>query len=581
MVRPETDRRQFLFAALTVYGLAAVARLLINFVPYLPPGIDAGYYPVQSRAIIESGTLLYHDLPLTFYLHAGIARIYMLFGASLDSSVLLASQLVDSLLPPVAAVFVMLLVRAWSPKNSSWGFAAMAAGFVAVLSLPSIRMVSDFEKNSIGLVWLAGAVWGAWVALDGRRWGWLVCMLGVVLAGLTHVGAAGATVLSVGCILVVRLISADGRTRRAGILGLLGLGAAAALAIGAMWLVDANRAWSLLRAPVLVFRDPAIMMVLNRMGNRGGMGMVDPFGIAAIAILWVIGIATLILTWRDRTRMSAAARATAAGCALAAMALTCPLIGREYLSRLAIMACVPGAVPVAYLLVRRLHRVETSAPALHWPVLATAVLALASTIGVMPMVARSPLTRDGVEDLLALKARLDPSKKTLVLTRHGVEFWVRYYLRGSSTFRLPDDPSVYDQVLVLEEKNGPRFGPQSGPRMGPSGQGSFGPPRGQRENQRPPRDFAGNPGQRFDGPPAGRMNPDAMGGPGSMGPQQDRRGSGVRGEGGGPMPFMAARAPAGSKVLLEGTDLRVLEVREEQWPELASNAGRRSGAMMP
>jgi len=61
-------------------GLLLVLRLVFNFSYELIPGINGGYYPLQIRTVLESGRLGFPDMPLYFYLNAGLVRLCPLTG---------------------------------------------------------------------------------------------------------------------------------------------------------------------------------------------------------------------------------------------------------------------------------------------------------------------------------------------------------------------------------------------------------------------------------------------------------------------------------------------------------------------
>ena len=57
-------------ALVMVVCLSIAMRAKINFATELPTGVDAAYYPLQARALLEQGRLAYFDLPLVFAVDA-------------------------------------------------------------------------------------------------------------------------------------------------------------------------------------------------------------------------------------------------------------------------------------------------------------------------------------------------------------------------------------------------------------------------------------------------------------------------------------------------------------------------------
>lgn len=152
-----TQRQRVLASvSLAVVVLAAIAvRALVQFGTSLMPGMNGAYYLVQVRAVIEKGCLAEHDMPLIFWLHAGLARLVQAVSRlTLESSIVLASKLFDSIVPVLAAIPAFLLAIG--------GGAVSAAGLLSVLmvlgdSARITRLVtflaaplSLFRSSSIG-----------------------------------------------------------------------------------------------------------------------------------------------------------------------------------------------------------------------------------------------------------------------------------------------------------------------------------------------------------------------------------------------------------------------------------------------
>ena len=181
----------WVFLALLVAAVAARGWLL--FGTPLVPGMNGGYYLVQSRALLTAGALGIPDLPLTFALQASLAKLLQwLTGHDLESSIVLAVKLADAALPPLVALPVFLLGRAWSRRTGRGAWLAVAAAAVVALGAPALSMVGDFQKNSLGLVWLAGLVYALFAWKRHRTLGCGVAVLALLgLTGLTHIGVFG------------------------------------------------------------------------------------------------------------------------------------------------------------------------------------------------------------------------------------------------------------------------------------------------------------------------------------------------------------------------------------------------------
>src|SRR5204863_3249174 len=123
-----------------------------------------------------------------------LSKVLAATGRPLSDAALIASRVLDSIFEPFAAVAVMALGFAWSDGRRNALAGCVAAAMLVVLSPPIMRMLSDFEKNSLGLVFTAFAIWACRRAVDDRRArSWVVLTAIVSLAAMTHAGAFAVT----------------------------------------------------------------------------------------------------------------------------------------------------------------------------------------------------------------------------------------------------------------------------------------------------------------------------------------------------------------------------------------------------
>lgn len=613
-----------LWGALPVALAAMAVRWRMNFTGAYPGGMDAGYYPLQARDLIERGHLSYVDLPLTFWIDALVTRVIMMIsGQDVDAASVLATRIVDSLAQPMTAVPLAALVWAWTRGRRPWSVAlgSAAAALLATFSPSVLRMTGDFQKQSLGLVWLAGSAWAVNNALTKGGWRrWAVLALMVALSGLTHVGVIGATLVLVTAALTSHVVLTRGwSVRRLGF-GAVGLVLALGAVLAGVWLVSPNKARQLVQAPSKLFGSG------ENAGGFGGPGGPGGPGGGAMSVAFVlVGVLTLWAAWRlwrDRRAVHPAAMGVTIGSAATALFLCNPLINGEYAMRLALMTPVPAAIVLAFVLSRRATR-----GLIPWPAVVLSGVTLSATAAGMGMITlpmggmmgggpgggppgmgRGPGGPGGMEsrggergentderrgprgrkrgpggmggpgggmmsmrlvsdeqgpELRAIRDLLPEPRKTMILARHGLEWWAGYFTKAAVRPG-PTAPDwafeKYEHVYVLVEK-GVRMGPPMG---GPGGAGAddFGPPEGG-PGFGPP-DFAGpEAGDSMDGPRGGGR----ARGPGGRG----------NGPGGGPGGGMmgSPTVPAGSTIVHEGTYYRLYELAR---PTAASGAETNSAA---
>ncbi len=401
------------FAAFAVVFFAAIAvRAWIQFRGSIPPAMDAAYYPMQSWWLFNQGRLLYQDAPLIFVLDGLLAKIFIVVGMQSDQAYLVASQVVDCVTEPWVALFIFLFGFTWCGGARRGIPIVMAGAVLAVLSAPVIRMVSDFEKNSLGLVWAALSWWALWSAINAAetkmprvivaRW-CVMAAAALSFTALTHGGSFGCAVLGALAIIVIWFVI-GGASKRTLLFSAFAAVIVGAISLALLYAVSPSRAADLFTAPQKIFgagnemhrpggpdamgrpddhgrpdddqgprgrdmtgRDdepphrrmdePDFM----RRGPRGGplgMGgpprMGGPGGRGSHGTFIGIGVGlcailVLALRWRKET---IADRATVLGLSTLCIFLVFPLLNPEYAQRLNLMASVPVGIVFTFLLAR-------------------------------------------------------------------------------------------------------------------------------------------------------------------------------------------------------------------------------------
>lgn len=159
------------------------------------------------------------------------------------------------------------------------------------------------------------------------------------------------------------------------------------------------------------------------------------------------------------------------------------------------------------------------------------------------------MSEAAAKDMTSLREYIANPSHTLIVARHGTEWWAGYFLHTPVRMGVvPDDAfTKYERVLMLVDSRG---GMRPGGFGGPGGQ----PRLRQRDDGDADADFA----PEFDGPPPDDF--DDGGGP-SDGP---RRRFGPGGPGGGPQ--METRLPENAKLIAKTDSYSLYEVPR---PEVA------------
>lgn len=223
-----------LFGLAALCLLAAALRAGLQFGTPLAPGMNGAYYFVQARAVLEHGHLGIPDLPLTFWLHAGLARLVAALTAwPQDEAIVFAVKLADSVLPPLVALPVAWLGARWSRTEARPSLVAtLAPAALVCASAAPLSMTGDFQKNTLALIWFAAAAWTAHRFLLAPSLGRAAALAAsIALLGVTHVGVLGSAMVFLAVLALVATFTAPTPVRRRVLLG--ALGGAVALALGA------------------------------------------------------------------------------------------------------------------------------------------------------------------------------------------------------------------------------------------------------------------------------------------------------------------------------------------------------------
>ncbi len=516
---------------LLVLGAAWLVRGSIYFFSPQMPRINGVYYFVQARALLEHGALGVPDLPLLFYFHAALAKIFMLSGADEMRCIEAAVKFSDTFLPPLGAIPIWLLAKEWADTKSKSALPLLAVLLYVTLSNAPMMMFSDFQKNALGLAEMLAFVVAARCAILSptlARIAWAALWL--ALTALTHIGVLGTTIVfSLLAAIAMLAMIPEQRKRLAVLFGgsaFVLLAVLLALHLG-LEPARAEKLFSMVTKPLKLFNPPLILMLF---GGRGG----GPIGQSIAGSIFIHGIViaaalTLKRRWQATRPVDRALVLASLGCALF---LGSPFINPDYANRLTLMALVPCSIFLTFALCQAPDETTQKRGAF-------AVLALTGIGALMalPMALQSSIPPHSRAEIEALRPLITEPDKTVIVARHGVEWWAAWILRT----KIAQAPALtnatwqrYDHVLFLQQIGGPRgFGPGMPPGGGPFG--SPPPPFG-----RPPRGMP-------PGPPNG--GPPPFGRPPSGGPPM-----------GGNM--QEVQLPDTAKVLRRGQYFQLAEVDE-------------------
>jgi hypothetical protein len=438
-------------AAVLLGGLAA--RSVATLAPRLAVGDDGAYYFVQVRAILRGGALAFPDFPLLFYVQAALA--WLLTPVMDQRAAIVASvRLTDTVFPLALAVPVFLFARAFErpgerPRRTA---AAMAlVGLMAVASGNVLFMAGGMIKNAAALppAFLFAFATCQWLREERPR-ALFLAALWFVLASLTHMGGFALSAALAAAVMAAGLAVREVR-RRVLLPGILlpgCLGASLAI-VHALDPARAARLVHTLAEPGWLFAGSPVALWL---GSSPVPGRYDALTSAEVWFGNVLGVLGIVTLWRHRAGMDGPTRVLLAAATIVSLFLSSPLLRPEVLERLALLAFVPGMIPVVYLLCR-----EAGAAAVVLPLTLAVMLHGVMAVRTLRQTALVPPAH---AELVRFKSALPPGR-VIVITRPLLRWWVAWTMETSFSTSVEGalaGRDTYDAVLVLDEVRAGVFG---------------------------------------------------------------------------------------------------------------------------
>ena len=218
-------------------------------------------------------------------------------------------------------------------------------------------------------------------------------------------------------------------------------------------------------------------------------------------IVLAVGSALLFFATRSLRRVGESLRtqaradeAFAFAMFFTALALCLPWVTGEYRMRLALMVPIPLSLVVAFVLTRKSQEIEK--PRIVFiGMIASTVISVAMCVAVVTPVIRDigapgmvQIDEAAINQLRQWRAELGSDQRTIIVARHGLEFWAGFAMgtKSRQTTLRESDFDTYEHLYLLMEQGG-RGG--HGGRGGPGGRG------GMRDDRGPPPQMGGNTGR--------------------------------------------------------------------------------------
>ena len=118
------------------------------------PGAVGAYYIIQVKSVVENGTLAFKEFPLLFYIEAAFAKLFLLISPrDIKSAVNIICRAFDAVIPALSIIPAYLLVKMLFGENKN-KTGILLISSLSIFYFSFFVLVSDYQKNSLGLLWL-------------------------------------------------------------------------------------------------------------------------------------------------------------------------------------------------------------------------------------------------------------------------------------------------------------------------------------------------------------------------------------------------------------------------------------------
>ncbi len=409
-----------------IYPLFAAALLLLRFIfnySYeLIPGINGGYYPLQVRTLLENGHLGFSDMPLYFYLNAAIVKIISFFiTIKSDLLIIQISKIIDSISLPRLIVPLYLIIRNFSKSRLPLYYEGAIVAF-AMLSFSPLILTSDLQKNAFALPLMLFFIYFLMQFYSNKSKKYLILTLIIVfLTALTHFGVFLIALL----FFIISLIVFYGKK------SLLPVIVIALFSIILIYLFDPQRAERLFTLWHILFKKPAIFQ-----------GPLPPLDIFNYLFSYFLIALSMIYIFRNKKSTQTFTIKLLTVFSVLLFILSFPLLDVEFARRFNLFLFIPQIMIILFLFDFIKQKLKSAL---------SLILILCSAAAVFFMTARikpPTISQEAYQDLSHIEKYIANPQKTLIIARHGLEWWTAWRLH----VKVGQDKALDRQTFTKYEK---------------------------------------------------------------------------------------------------------------------------------
>lgn len=417
----------------TVYFILALLafgfRLFLEFQSSIITGINGGYYPVQVRSILEQGHLAMNDMPLIFYINALFVKVltFLFPSQPLEYLIILGIKILGALSITLLIIPLYKVINNYLEFELPKSFEYIIVAF-ALFSFSPLYLGAEMMKNAYALV---GFTYLFYLFLKffknkSAKHG-LLTLLVLFLIAFTHFGVFAISIIFLG----IYMISAYKLKAIAPIL------ITAVLGFAIVWWLDPFRAFN------------AINIFEEWFGLPWRIAFY-PAGIASFILSVLIGL-MLFLNIRNQKVETKQKQLFTIFLWFIAL-LSIPLLRFELWRRFNLMLFIPQLIALVLIFPYLKASYKTKF------VVFLCVIIGISVIFNLILPKQNSISVESYNDLAIMKDKISNPEKTIVMVRHGLDWWVIWQLKtkiGQSHLKVDKSiTSKYEEVLLLKQNKG-------------------------------------------------------------------------------------------------------------------------------
>lgn len=416
-------------------GLATlVTKLFIEYRTSLIPGIGGGYNPVQIRAIMETGRIAIADMPFVFYLNAFFVKIFSLFFADSEINKLIINvvKIIGSVTIPVLLIPLFFINQKITDKSITVFYEFSLITF-AVLSFSPLELSAEAMKNALGLSFMTLFIYIYLQYIKTKKSKFLITtILLLLLIAITHFGVFSISILFflIGLVILYK---------RKAIFPII-----TTILVGASFIsiFDPDRAKNMFLIWARAFNLPFRLLFY-------------PQGILYLIFsIFIILIIRRVLKNSENDIPTIHRHYLNIFCYFIIL-LVFPFYNFELGRRLGLMLFIPQTIVLLIIFPYLNARLKKIIPVV------TLMITFSSVIYNYTNPRQTIISQEAYNGLINLKNVITEPERTLIYTRHGMEFWIIWELRTKIALpqiKLNDKIiSDYNEILFLKQKKGLRI----------------------------------------------------------------------------------------------------------------------------